>query len=61
MPQTVALIAHDGKKDDMVRLAIAQREPTRTVPLDRYRHDGRTRCAHDQFGDRTDVERPNGR
>ena len=25
MPQTVALIAHDGKKDDMVRLAIAQR------------------------------------
>jgi methylglyoxal synthase len=24
MPQTIALIAHDGKKDDMVRLAIAQ-------------------------------------
>ena len=26
MPQTVALIAHDGKKDDMIRLAIAQRD-----------------------------------
>jgi len=25
MPGTIALIAHDGKKDDMVRLAIAQR------------------------------------
>ncbi len=26
MSQTVALIAHDGKKDDMIRLAIAQRD-----------------------------------
>ncbi len=26
MPPTVALIAHDGKKDDMVRLVTAQRQ-----------------------------------
>jgi methylglyoxal synthase len=33
MASTIALIAHDGKKDDMVRFATAQREVLRLFPL----------------------------
>jgi methylglyoxal synthase len=33
MASTIALIAHDGKKDDMVRFATAQREALRRFQL----------------------------